>query len=51
LVRAYFEPRGSVDMSEQMLASWVGIFASILAGAAALLTISAVRGGAARQEG
>jgi len=38
------------DPSEQMLASWVGIFAAILSGAAALMAISVVRGVTARQE-
>jgi hypothetical protein len=38
------------DLSEQTIANWVGIFASILACAAALLAISVVRGVTARQE-
>ena len=38
------------DLSEHTLSSWVGIFASILTAAAALLAISVVRGVTARQE-
>jgi hypothetical protein len=38
------------DLSEYTISSWVGIFASILSGAAALLAISVVRSVNARQE-